>query len=549
MELDDLIAAIERMPAEDQAALAEEVTEGTKNKLWVPQPGPQTDCYYSDAYLTLYGGSAGSGKSDILLGLAFNEHKKSLIVRRQYTDLEALTDRAKEINGVSKGYNGSSPPRLTAVNNAVIDFGAVKDDGGLNTWQGKARDFLGIDEAAQFPEDIVRTLMGWVRSVDLDQRCQVVLASNPPLSDEGQWLTRMFAPWLDPKHPNPAEPGELRWYISNEHGEDTAVPGPGGYVFEGDYAVPTDRDVNEDDVYDAQSRTFIPAKLKDNHYLLDTGYKQMLDNLPKHMRKALRDGDFEGARSDHALQLIDSAWIKAAQDRWTREPPHGRPMCSMGVDVAGGGQDRNVIAARHDGWFAELIEEPGRNINSGREKAGWIMQHRENRADVTIDLGGGYGDSTKEVLAANIDDPSRRYVFGWKGAEATREKTSRGTNEFYNKRALGYYRLREALDPDQPGGSRIALPPDPGLYSELAAIRYDKNWSDQRVIKLEPKKDLIARLGYSTDKADAVVMAWSRGPKAESYYKTWEDARHRSSTPKVNVAKRSARSRHGTKTI
>jgi hypothetical protein len=35
-----------------------------------------------------------------------------------------------------------------------------------------------------------------------------------------------WAPWLDPQHPNPAKPGELRWF-TNVDGKDTEVDGPG----------------------------------------------------------------------------------------------------------------------------------------------------------------------------------------------------------------------------------------------------------------------------------------------------------------------------------
>jgi hypothetical protein len=38
-----------------------------------------------------------------------------------------------------------------------------------------------------------------------------------------------------------------------------------------------------------------------------------------------------------------------------------------------------------------------------------------------------------------------------------------GGLKFYNRRAEGWWRLREDLDPDQPFGSAIALPPDASM--------------------------------------------------------------------------------------
>src|SRR5690606_13770930 len=137
---------------------------------------------------------------------------RSLIMRREYGDLAFLTERIVEINGSRNGFRQSPYPLLRTDDGRLIEFGACQRAGDEQAWQGRPHDFLGIDEAAQFLESQVRFLMGWVRSTDPDQRTRVVLASNPPLSDEGFWLIGMFAPWLDPQHPNPAKPGELRWF-------------------------------------------------------------------------------------------------------------------------------------------------------------------------------------------------------------------------------------------------------------------------------------------------------------------------------------------------
>jgi hypothetical protein len=79
---------------------------------WVPNPGPQTDAYFCPADVLLYGGQGGGGKSDLGLGLAFTAHHRSLIMRRKYANLSALTERAIKINGSRDGFNGSPPPLL-----------------------------------------------------------------------------------------------------------------------------------------------------------------------------------------------------------------------------------------------------------------------------------------------------------------------------------------------------------------------------------------------------------------------------------------------------
>jgi hypothetical protein len=133
------------------------------------------------------------------------------------------------------------------------------------------------------------------------------------------------------------------------------------------------------------------------------------------------------------------------------------------------------------------------------------MSYRQDNALVSIDLGGGYGNSTYEQLKAN-----HIQVEGFKGAEASVRRTKDGLLGFYNRRAEVYWRFREALDPSQPGGSRIALDPNDSLL--MADLTAQTLIPDQKLIKLEPKEDVCARLGRSTDHGDAVVIAWATGP-------------------------------------
>jgi len=70
-----------------------------------------------------------------------------------------------------------------------------------------------------------------------------------------------------------------------------------------------------------KSRTFIPARLLDNPYLTTTGYGDTLQALPEPLRSHVLYGDFSIGRQDEAWQVIPTAWIRAAQDRWTPKPP------------------------------------------------------------------------------------------------------------------------------------------------------------------------------------------------------------------------------------
>jgi len=536
--LDDILERLKDMTPEEKKTLQGEVDDAFGDKKWTPNPGVQTEAYLSLADITYYGGAGGGGKTDCGLGLAFNEHERTLIMRRKYTDLSGITDRAIEINGSKDGFNGSPPPKLRTTDGRLIEFGACQKVGDEQSFQGRPHDLLYVDECAQFAESQIRFLMGWVRSTTKDQRCRVVFGSNPPLSDEGAWLISMFSPWLDPNHPNPAKSGELRFFVT-DGGVDYEVSGDGDFVVEEERvrkASPMEVESVDIDTLTSLSRTFIPAKLKDNPYLMrDKQYKAQQDALPPHLRDAIRDGNFNASREDHELQLIPSGWLQQAVDRWRPVPHNKAPQCAIGVDVAQGGADNTVLAIRYDGWYDKLIKYPGKATPDGKTVAGIIIQHRRDNSKIIIDMGGGYGGATYEKLAENINE---EYILKHKGAEKSKKKTAEGGLAFFNKRAEVYYRFMEALDPTQPGGAKIALPPDPMLFSQLCSIRREN--TEMIIIKLETKKNLLERVGKSPDDADAVVQAWSGGAKQDNFRGGWDSLNKGKHQRKVKVASRSS---------
>ena len=168
--IEELLEHYSQLPPAEKAELDAIVDRRSQTDLWIPTVGPQLDAYLSEADILLYGGQAAGGKTDLGLGLAFMEHERSLVIRRQYTDLRGITDRAKKINTTDKGYNGSSPPRLNTINGKIIDFGALSEEGSEEAWQGQPHDLIYIDEVVQNREHQVRFLMGWNRTTTEGQR-------------------------------------------------------------------------------------------------------------------------------------------------------------------------------------------------------------------------------------------------------------------------------------------------------------------------------------------------------------------------------------------
>lgn len=481
---------------------------------WLPDPRnePQLQAYYSEADLLLFGGAAGGGKSDLLCGTALNQHRNSVIFRKQSTDLRGIEERILSLAG-HNGWNGTLKT-LRFDDGKLLELGHLEKPGSEESWRGRPHDFAGFDEGAQLAKQKVRFVLGWLRSVDPKQRRRAIIATNPPTGGDGEWLIEWFAPWLDPAFQNPARQGELRWAATAPDKEGTTIWLPDGrpIVFiEGlKWRHATDEEIAQGDdneeVLQPQTRTFIQSLLRNNPYLANTGYRAQIQALPEPLRSQLLKGDFVVGREDHEWQVIPTAWVKAAQARW--KPETEEPMSAIGVDVAQGGADRTVLAPRHGPWYAPLIERPGILTPTGSHVAALVVECRRNGAVVVMDMGGGYGGAAKQRLNDNEIE-----VWPFNAANDSTEKTKDQQLAFYNKRSEVLWRFREALDPDQDKGSDIALPPDPQILADLTAPRWKLT---SRGILIEPKEDLKKpeRLGRSPDKGDAIVIAWSEGQKA-----------------------------------
>lgn len=529
------------MSPEKQAEMDGLIAERSDNRLWFPTPGPQLDAINCKADIMLYGGSGGCGKTDLILGMAMESHQRTLIIRKHYTDLTAIMDRAKVINTTEKGFKGSIPPRLRTVNKRLIDFGGLAKSTDHEHWQGQAHDLLCIDEVVQNREDQVRFLMGWVRSEDPNQRCRTVFASNPPTSSAGDWIIKMFAPWLDSRYPNPAKGGELRWCVSDEDGQDFWVSGPDAKIDSGKknddgttrYLIP-------------MSRTFIPGTLSDNPFYADTGYAAQLDALPEPLRSAIRDGNFMAARQDDPEQVIPTEWIRLAQARWTKEPPFQVPQCAIGIDGARG-SDEIALSIRHDGWFAPIITKKGSELaeegthTSGTDLAGYVVKHHRNSAHLIFDGGETTGAQAAGHLRALGMDVTVHL-----GMDKSLKRTKDQKMQFFNKRAEVIWKFREALDPGQDGGSPIALPDDQMLVSDLTAVHWELTPNG---IKVTPKKDVVKLLGRSPDRGDAVQMCWSEGERQQNLLPDWRPDQRVGTMagkrrPQVNFGPRKGHRRH-----
>jgi hypothetical protein len=451
-------------------------------QLWFPNQGPQTAALNSPADILFYGGAAGGGKSDLLIGAAVTQHRRSVLFRREGTQLRALEDRALQIIGDAGRYNSTSKV-YRLYDGRLLEFGAVKDAGDEEKHQGRPHDLIGYDEITHFTELQFRFLMGWNRTTIQGQRCRVLAAGNPPFTAEGDWVISYWGPWLDKKHPNPAQPGELRWFASIK-GKD--VERPNGLPFEND----------DGKIIKPKSRSFIPSKVEDNPDLMATDYASTLDALPEPLRTMMREGNFGAAQEDHPFQVIPTAWVLQAQARWRERTKPEIPMTAIGVDVARGGKDKSVFSPRYGNWFAPQIVYPGSSTPNGPVLVQQLLTHIDGRPRINIDCIGVGSSPLDKLQELDFD------VVPMNGAESTDAMDKSGQLGFFNCRAEWYWKLREALDPTS--GEELALPDDRELLADLTAARWELK---ARGILVEEKKKIIERIGRSPDKGDSLVYA------------------------------------------
>jgi hypothetical protein len=246
------------------------------------------------------------------------------------------------------------------------------------------------------------------------------------------------------------------------------------------------------------SRTFIPASVEQNPYLMASGYKTILQNLPEPLRAKLLYGDFTAGSEDNPWQVIPTAWVDAAMARWTERKPE-IPLSALGVDVARGGKDETVLAKRYGPWYAPLHKYPGTKTPDGPSVAALVVAAHEGRAPIQIDVI-GVGASAYDHLKG-----LKPHVTPLNGAEGSTARDRSDQLHFRNKRAEWHWKFREALDPAT--GDDLALPPDRELRADLLAPRWKLM---AQGISIEEKDEIKARLGRSPDSGEAVIYAYAQ---------------------------------------
>ena len=268
-----------------------------QNIIFQPNDGPQTQFLAAPEREVFYGGARGGGKSYAMLidplRYCDKANHRALLIRRSMPELRDMINHSQRLYG--QAYPGAKwreqEKEWRFPSGARIEFGYAENLTDVLRYQGQSYTWIGIDELPQYPTpEIYNFLRSSLRSVDPDIPVYMRATGNP--GNVGSlWVKEMF---VDPSEPNKAF------------------------------------DVHIDTIAGRKSitRRFIPAKLQDNPYLMQTDdYMIMLSSLPEVQRKQFLEGDwsaFENSAfpefdmSVHVVQPFDipSNWLRFRTCDW-----------------------------------------------------------------------------------------------------------------------------------------------------------------------------------------------------------------------------------------
>ena len=266
-----------------------------KNRLviWRPQPKQAAFMRRSEDE-ALYGGAAGGGKSDALVIEALRQvdipHYRGLIVRKTYPQLSELIDKTMQYYKPvfpKARYNASSHV-WTFPSGAKIYFGSMFRTQDKYNYQGKAFDFIGVDELTHFTWEEYSYLMSRNRPTGPGTAVYMRATANPGGIGHG---------WVKARFITPAPPGTRMVQLVD-------VKKPDGSVEKL-----------------RRTRVFIPSTVFDNKKLLenDPGYLGTLASLPEAEKQALLYGDWDSFNGQVFTEWRNDP-AHYEDQRWTHRP-------------------------------------------------------------------------------------------------------------------------------------------------------------------------------------------------------------------------------------
>ena len=244
----------------------------------------QMEFHETDAKYRLFGGAAGPGKTKAMLWEAIRQANKhpnvdTLLLRRTFPELETSLlgyFRRDVPRDLYRNYNDSKHV-VTWNNGSTTRFGYSASENDIFQYQGAEFLFIGIDELTLFTLGQWQFLTSRNRTPIPEAKPNMAGATNPGNIGHA-WVKAL---WIDKR------------------------PAPG-----------MDRPTQ----YDANDYAFIRATLDDNPiYQNDAGYRKTLDALPRHLRQAFLNGDWNVFAGQY-FDLFDLRLHTARAEQLALEP-------------------------------------------------------------------------------------------------------------------------------------------------------------------------------------------------------------------------------------
>jgi hypothetical protein len=186
-----------------------------------------------------------------------------------------------------------------------------------------------------------------------------------------------------------------------------------------------------------------------------------------------------------------------------------------GADIARFGEDETCFATRQGDLIIKVERIGKQDTMTTANMLVAKLQHTQSTASVdVIGVGAGVVDRLREL---------NQSVNAFNASAKTTMTDATGEFTFNNVRSAAWWNLRELLDPAR--GATLALPPDDNLKTDLTTPRWRPAAGAKLIV--EPKEDIVKRLGRSPDTGDAVVIAcWERegfDPQGAATVVRWDD--------------------------
>lgn len=204
--------------------------------------------------------------------------------------------------------------------------------------------------------------------------------------------------------------------------------------------------------------------------------------------------------------VIPLAWVLEAVERWRAGATDAARPLVLAVDVSEGGEDADLTTfCWRYGWRVDRLSD-----ETPRQRGAMLGPADKAAAALTGATRGSYAIVDNVGSGAMFPAYLSRHrvpVVGFKAGAGTRLRDASGQFGFENVRSAAWWNMRELLNPET--GPGIELPDDRALIEELTAPIYEERAGAK--LAVQSKKEIRKRIGRSTDRADAVVMAfWDR---------------------------------------